>query len=50
MIYTHVLNRGGHGVQSPADRLLAAPPAGGQLGGACGGADEEGCDVDDTTC
>ena len=23
MIYTHVLNRGGHGVQSPADRLLA---------------------------
>jgi integron integrase len=24
MIYTHVLNRGGHGVQSPADRLLAA--------------------------
>jgi len=28
MIYTHVLNRGGHGVQSPADRLLAAPPGG----------------------
>jgi len=26
MIYTHVLNRGGHGVQSPADRLLAGPP------------------------
>src|SRR5271169_2582366 len=25
MIYTHVLNRGGHGVQSPADRLVAAP-------------------------
>jgi integron integrase len=24
MIYTHVLNRGGHGVQSPADRLLVA--------------------------
>jgi integrase len=23
MIYTHVLNRGGRGVQSPADRLLA---------------------------
>jgi hypothetical protein len=22
MIYTHVLNRGGHGVESPADRLL----------------------------
>jgi hypothetical protein len=22
MIYTHVLNRGGRGVQSPADRLL----------------------------
>jgi site-specific recombinase XerD len=21
MIYTHVLNRGGHGVMSPADRL-----------------------------
>jgi len=28
MIYTHVLNRGGHGVQSPADRLLAGPPQG----------------------
>jgi len=28
MIYTHVLNRGGRGVRSPADRLLApAPPA-----------------------
>ncbi len=26
MIYTHVLNRGGLGVQSPADRLLAAGP------------------------
>ena len=26
MIYTHVLTRGGHGVQSPADRLLAGPP------------------------
>jgi integrase len=25
MIYTHVLNRGGRGVESPADRLLAAP-------------------------
>ena len=25
MIYTHVLNRGGQGVQSPADRLLDAP-------------------------
>ena len=24
-IYTHVLNRGGRGVESPADRLLAAP-------------------------
>jgi integron integrase len=24
MIYTHVLNRGGRGVQSPADRLLAS--------------------------
>ncbi len=23
MIYTHVLNRGGHGVRSPADRPLA---------------------------
>lgn len=23
MIYTHVLNRGGRGVESPADRLLA---------------------------
>ncbi len=29
MIYTHVLNRGGHGVQSPADRLLATAGAGG---------------------
>jgi integron integrase len=28
MIYTHVLNRGGRGVQSPADRLLASPPQG----------------------
>ena len=26
MIYTRVLNRGGHGVQNPADRLLAGPP------------------------
>jgi len=26
MIYTHVLNRGGHGVQSPVDRLLAGAP------------------------
>ena len=25
MIYTHVLNRGGLGVQSPADRLLGGP-------------------------
>lgn len=25
MIYTHVLNRGGLGVQSPADRLLGKP-------------------------
>jgi integrase len=30
MIYTHVLNRRGQGVQSPADRLLAGP-AGGRL-------------------
>ena len=29
MIYTHVLNRGGRGVESPADRLLA----GGRFGG-----------------
>ncbi len=28
MIYTHVLNRGGRGVQSPADRLLATAGAG----------------------
>ncbi len=28
MIYTHVLNRGGHAVQSPADRLLATPRGG----------------------
>jgi hypothetical protein len=35
MIYTHVLNRGGRGVMSPVDRLLAGsalPPAGGELG------------------
>ena len=25
MIYTHVLNRGGHGVQSPLDRLRKEP-------------------------
>jgi hypothetical protein len=25
MIYTHVLNRGGKGVRSPADRLRAVP-------------------------
>jgi integron integrase len=28
MIYTHVLNRGGRGVQSPADRLLSDPQEG----------------------
>jgi hypothetical protein len=28
MIHTHVLNRGGHGVQSPADRLLAGGSSG----------------------
>jgi hypothetical protein len=28
MIYTHVLNRGGHGVQNPADRLLTGPLGG----------------------
>jgi len=28
MIYTHVLNRGGRGVESPADRLPAAPTQG----------------------
>jgi len=28
MIYTHVFNRGGRGVESPADRLLAGPQAG----------------------
>ena len=26
MIYTHVLNRGGHGVRSPAALLQKAPP------------------------
>jgi hypothetical protein len=25
MIYTHVLNRGGHGVPSPLDRMGAKP-------------------------
>lgn len=29
MIYTHVLNRAGRGVRSPADRLLPASPPGG---------------------
>lgn len=38
MIYTHVLNRGGRGVQSPADRLAGcryrvSPPGGGGLSG-----------------
>ncbi len=28
MIYTHVLNRGGRGVQSPADRLGLGPESG----------------------
>lgn len=28
MIYTHVLNRGGHGVQSPADRLVGGAGGG----------------------
>ena len=28
MIYTHVLNRGGHGVRSPADTLWAGVPGG----------------------
>ena len=28
MIYTHVLNRGGLGVQSPIDRVVAGPPGG----------------------
>jgi len=28
MIYTHVLNRGGRGVRSPADVLWAGTPAG----------------------
>jgi len=33
MIYTRVLNRGGHGVQSPADRLLAGASGVLALGG-----------------
>lgn len=33
MIYTHVLNRGGRGVQSPADFLAALPPADRVIGG-----------------
>jgi integron integrase len=44
MVYTHILNRGGRGVQSPADRLMAGtvygdtPPAGegGGVGGSSG--------------
>ena len=31
MIYTHVLNRGGRGVRSPADGLESRAPGGGQL-------------------
>ena len=31
MIYTHVLNRGGHGVRSPLDRLPSALPRGHEL-------------------
>lgn len=31
MVYTHVLNRGGLAVTSPADRLLPAPPSEGRL-------------------
>ena len=50
-IYTHVLNRGGHGVQSPADRLLAAPAAALPLAGACGVVGRaKGGNMDDTTC
>src|SRR5439155_18652772 len=33
MIYTHVLNRGGRGVQSPADRLIGVPAADSVIGG-----------------
>ncbi len=33
MIYTHVLNRGGHGVQSPADRLVDGRVLGREAGG-----------------
>ena len=40
MIYTHVLNRGGRGVQSPADRLLAAPS--GAIGREASRANSEG--------
>ncbi len=33
MIYTHVLNRGGRGVQSPADFLTTMPPVDTVIGG-----------------
>ena len=32
MIYTHVLNRGGHGVKSPLDRLRKEPARDGRAG------------------
>ncbi|MBX9580532.1 MAG: hypothetical protein K2X87_09505 [Gemmataceae bacterium] len=32
MIHTHVLNRGGRGVVSPADRLGVVPPSATQAG------------------
>jgi len=38
MIYTHVLNRGGRGVQSPADLLVASSPAWPANAGAARGA------------
>jgi integron integrase len=37
MIYTHVLNRGGRGVQSPLDGVLGRPQGGGRPGGGGGG-------------
>ena len=33
MIYTHVLNRGGHGVRSPLDQLAINLPLGHHLSG-----------------
>jgi hypothetical protein len=56
MIYTHVLYRGGRGVQSPADRLLAGFARDVRAHGmtanrlACAPGDSTASNVDSTTC